>query len=77
MTPTLKHSIDTPRPPTLTYLYSRNVTMGPVLSLGAGPKGTRTMMPTQTGLLPDQRCRVRPVLSRPQETNSSIPQARS
>lgn len=40
---------DTPAAPGLTYLYSLNCTLGQALPVGAGPHGTRTVIPITGG----------------------------
>ncbi|KAK4139701.1 uncharacterized protein C8A04DRAFT_40492 [Dichotomopilus funicola] len=42
-------SAATPATPGLTYLYSLNCTLGAALSVGAGPHGTRTVIPITGG----------------------------
>ena len=39
----------TPTPPTLTYLYSLNCTLGTSINVGTGPHGTRTVIPITGG----------------------------
>lgn len=42
-------SAATPATPGLTYLYSLNCTLGQALPVGAGPHGTRTVIPITGG----------------------------
>ncbi len=38
-----------PKPPTLTWLYTCNATLGTPINVGAGPKGQRTVIPITGG----------------------------
>lgn len=38
-----------PAPPTLTYLYTLNCTLGQSLPIGTGPRGSRTVIPITGG----------------------------
>ncbi|KUJ12628.1 uncharacterized protein LY89DRAFT_559112, partial [Mollisia scopiformis] len=44
-----------PKPPTFTYLYSSNVTLGPTIDYGAGPRGHRVAIPITGGTLSGPR----------------------
>jgi hypothetical protein len=49
LTPWAVACTKTPAAPGLTYLYSLNCTLGPAIEVGAGPHGTRVVIPIVGG----------------------------